>query len=515
MDFGRAIKHFANLMQTREKPAIHYGNLTLTYRELEVQSNRLAGGLQTLGIGRGARVGVLLDNGPEFVELYAALCKLGGALAPVSTRLVEAEVAEALQLINADVVVTSRRYLNRLERLRQQRADDLPVILVDEDASGSLCSYQALLRSGTEKFEPQGRAEDCCWILFTGGTTARSRASTITQQAFALNKLACALQIGWGSNDTELVAGSLAHGLPFAFGMAQLLVGGTVCILEKFDPLEALATIERHGVTWAAMVPTMFNMLLNVPGAAQFNTASIRLLLSGGSHLHQDTRRRVLEFFEYAQLYEYYGASDVGYFTLLRPGDNVRGTNCVGQAMWGTDVIVLDDNGVPLPNGQIGTVYRCGLPWNTGLFGGLAGRHDKWITAGDLGWMDEDGYVYVVDRKKDMIVSGGLNVYSWEVEEVINSHPDVMECAVIGIPHPKWDEAVHALVVLMPSVKEDSPARARIEAEIRARCAEALADYKRPKSIEFRESLPKNHAGKILKRNLRAPYWERQGLPTG
>ena len=278
------------------------------------------------------------------------------------------------------------------------------------------------------------------------------------------------------------------------------MVGGTVVMLREFDASELLRTVERERVTFIPMVPTMFEMLLEVADKESFDLGSLRRLMSAGSPLLTATKERLLEFLPGVELFELYGSTEAGFFSILKPQDQLRKTRSAGLPYFGCELRILDPSGRDVPTGEVGQIYKRGTGLGARYYKNPEATeeqfHDEWITSGDLGRFDDEGYLYVVDRAKDMIISGGLNVYPTEIEDVLLTHPDVVEVAVIGVPDAKWGEIVTAVVVLRDG--EAAP-----DTELDALCRSRLAAYKRPRRYVAVDQLPKNASGKLLKRELR------------
>ena len=332
------------------------------------------------------------------------------------------------------------------------------------------------------------------------------KACSVRTDTFTENILFCSLQFGFGRGDVTLACGSYGHMLPLYFSLMQLYCLGTVVVLGAFDAPSVLRAIETHGVTWLAAVPTIYGDLVRAQPDVDADLSSLRFYISAGSPLLTTAKQRALATLG-PNLYEYYGATETGWTTLLEPRDRQRKQRCVGQPMAGVDVEVVRPDGTRCAVDEVGLVRKRGLILMTeyvdrpDLTGEVLGA-DGWATAGDLGRFDAEGYLYLVDRAKDMIISGGVNVYPVEVEETLLTVPGTDEVAVIGVPHERWGEAVHAVATLRPGVDP-------VDWEHRARAAveTTLAAYKRPKTYAVVDALPRTHSGKILKRELRAPFW--------
>jgi acyl-CoA synthetase (AMP-forming)/AMP-acid ligase II len=361
--------------------------------------------------------------------------------------------------------------------------------------------YEELVAAGHQREGVARPGEDePVWFAVTGGTTGKPKLVRVPHRVLVQMWLVMAVELGIGRRDVMLLPGPLYHGLGFGFALQQLYVGGRVVVMDGFDPAGALRLIEAESVTVLPAVPTMLNLMLSAPELAGTDTSSLRLILSSGSALLTSTKERLLRAFPAAELYESYGATEAGFFTVLRPEDQFRKVRSCGVPFFGSEIAVLDADGQPVPAGEVGLVYKRGLIQG----GGYADDQEAteamfrgdWCTAGDLGYLDPEGYLYLVDRARDMIVTGGVNVFPAEIEEVIAAVPGVHEIAVIGVPDDTWGEIIKAFVVRQPGSAVTAD-------QIIDACAGRLASFKKPRAVEFVAELPKSAAGKVLKRELR------------
>jgi acyl-CoA synthetase (AMP-forming)/AMP-acid ligase II len=291
------------------------------------------------------------------------------------------------------------------------------------------------------------------------------------------------------------------------FTLAQLSLGGTATVLPKFDPLDAVRVMKEQKITWSFMVPFMYNAILSLPEEEKRRQdfEALRFFISAASPLPTGVKNHLLDTFPHVGLHEFYGATEAGVVTNLKPSEQRGKIRCVGKPILDMEVKVLNEMGNEVPAGEVGLLYMRGPTLFNGYYGSpdktAAAFKDSWCTLGDLARLDDDGYLYIVDRQKDVIKSGGVNIFPAEIEEVLTLHPQVFEAVVVGVPDQKWGEAVHAIVV----PKSDHKATPD---ELLAYCRENLASYKVPKSLEFRSDLPRNPGGKVLKRVLRDEFWE-------
>ncbi|HYG41434.1 MAG TPA: AMP-binding protein, partial [Bordetella sp.] len=328
----------------------------------------------------------------------------------------------------------------------------------------------------------------------------------VTQRNRALAYRYWAMEFGIGSDDIGLHCGPFHHTAPFTFTLAQLSIGGTVVVLDSFDAASAAAVIARHGVTWSFMVPFMLERVLEtkLDGAS---APSLRMLVSGASPLSTRTKTRVLERFPKVALHDFYGATEAGVITNLRPDDQLAKVRCVGRPIAGIEIQIRDESHRLIAEaGVVGDIWLRGPTLFAGYFMSPEKTAEvsdgQWCTLGDIGYLDEHGYLYLVDRRKDVIKSGGVNIYPIEIEEVILREQEVRECAVVGMPDERWGEATTAFLVL-----KESANATEIQQRVQELCNALLADYKRPKAFRILHALPRNANGKVLKRDLRDATW--------
>jgi acyl-CoA synthetase (AMP-forming)/AMP-acid ligase II len=458
---SRIIEQAGGRHHESERLALVGESTALTYRGAAARMWRLGRALRRLGVGPGDRVAFLSGNSVDYLLLFAAVSALGAALAPLSSRWAVGEAAEAVTYLSPRVLITSPGYLATASAAVVAGSPTSLAVLDGTPGGndgvagypGGVHDLSALARE--EDSDPFPVADDPdapVWLAFTGGTTGQMKACVIDAGTFSENILFCALQFGFGRGDVTLACGSYAHMLPLYFSLMQLYCVGTVVVLGEVDAPRVLRAIEQHRVSWLAAVPTIYGDLVRAQPTVRADLNSLRFVISAGSPLHTEAKRRLTETLT-PNLFEHYGATETGWTTLLEPRDQHRKHRCVGQPMLGVDVEVVRPDGRPCAVDEVGLVRKRGLvlmreyfdrPESTAEVVGKGG----WATAGDLGRLDAEGYLYLVDRQKDMIISGGVNVYPGEVEEVLLRVPGTEEVAVIGVPHERWGEAVHAVVAL-------------------------------------------------------------------
>ncbi|MSP61494.1 MAG: AMP-dependent synthetase [Myxococcales bacterium] len=510
------------------RPAVVSGEVRLTYGELDARTNRLAHGLHGLGVGPGDRVGALLRNGNEHLELTAALGHLSATAVQIGYRLKPKEVAYILENSGARALVFHSAYAPLVEEALAELKGG-PAGLRREAciaASGpppqgggplprapGFMSYEELLRGGDPDEPPQVRGNGGGLMVYTSGTTGRSKGANRDFGRSGLEPVIHFIaELPLRHDDRHLCICPLYHSAAPAFVALTLFAGGCVVIVDHFDPPSVLRTMERERITSSLMVPTMYNRLveLGLPAIRKYDLSHLRWLMSGAAPLPTELARRIEEAFG-PILYNFYGATETGLVTLAKPGEHTVRPGTIGKLIGGNQVRFLDDQGHDVPEGEVGELYVK----NAMLVGGYHGndeatraaQRDGYFSVGDLARRDSDGYYYLADRKHDMVISGGVNIYPFEIEQRLHQHPAVSEVAVAGVPDPEWGESLVAFVVL----REGATATV---AELQAFVTAELADYKRPRRVIFLDALPRTPTGKVLKRELRASLVAAPGSGT-
>jgi len=481
-----------------EKTAVISGTASFTYSQFQERCMRLVGALHTLGLQRGDRVAILAANGHAYLETYVGVPAAGMVVVPLNTRHAEPELAYALEDSGARVLITDR--------------DPGALGAVVEHVISIPDSYESALAGADPA--PLGRGvveSDLAGLFYTGGTTGLSKGVMLSHRNLIANTFHWMATVPQREDDRYLVMAPLFHAAGSNSVLGCIWSGACQVTLPAFDPELALDLIEAHGITETLGVPTMLAAMAEAQHARPRRTETLRMLAHGGSPVATEVLRRTHGAFPTAQLVEVYGATELSPLATVLVGeerllDSPRARSC-GRAIVGNELQILNVDGEPVVRGEVGEVVVRGPNVMQGYWNKPeqtdAVLKDSGYWTGDLGYMDEEGYVFLVDRSKDMIVSGGENVYCTEVEEILYQHPAVLEAAVFGVPDEKWGEAVWAAVVPRQEHGNVDPR------DIIEFCRRYVAGYKVPKGIEIRrEPLPKSGPGKILKRELRAPYWE-------
>ncbi|MBZ0254199.1 MAG: AMP-binding protein, partial [Candidatus Methylomirabilis sp.] len=505
-----------NAVNFPNKPALIFRGGRITYKQLLDRMTRLANGLRKLGVRPGDRVVGLLHNSPRCVEVLGAVQMLKAVNVPVSYRLKHEELAYILGNSAPKAVILEGGLAGEAVPAVEAAGLGGKVALVAVDApAGGLpkgwSEYEALL-AASPATDPGVRAkgEDAKIMIYTSGTTGRPKGAVRSlsrrdaQQDFFAGVMET---VPLHHDDVHLTPCPLYHSAPWAFMTIYFALGGTTLILEKFEPEEVLRQIEREGVNTCTMVPTMYHHVTALPEEVRrrYDLSSIKALMATGSLLPVHVKDKVIETFGDHCLYDFYGATELGWVTVARPEDIRAHRNCLGRRFPGTEIRLLGEDGREVPIGEVGEIYARNKFTYDGYYGNqeatAATQRAGFTSVGDMAWRDRVGYYFMADRKADMVVSGGVNIYPAEIEQVIASHPAVFEAAVIGVPDPEWGESLRAYVVPAPGAAPD-------EKTIVDHCAEHLAGYKKPKTVAFVPELPRSPQGKVLKRQLRREFLE-------
>lgn len=497
------------------KTALIYGSRRWSYEAFNGRVNRLGDSLLKTGLRKGDLAAVLLHNGPEFFEIYYASAKVGGVFVPINNLLREAELRQVLQYLEPRYLFFDSEYRETVESMRKPvKAIEFP-IEVHGASSSSFKAYEGLIEKGSPA-EPEVSItdDDLASIFLTSGTTGLPKGAMHTHRHVYINAHVGAIELNLRYDDRVLMVFPFYH-VTWEDNMRHVLMGNTIVIRKEggFDPREVLDILSGEKITVCQFVPTMLSSMLQSEDIEKVDLSHFRMLPYAASPMPVELLKKTIRRFK-CQFTQFYGQTETGpLITALRPEDHVlEGSErqlaklaSAGKPVLNYEVRIVDRDGKDVRPGEVGeiivrsesmTIGYWKLPEETAktIQGG-------WLYTGDFGRFDEDGYVYIVDRKNDMIISGGKNIYPREIEEVLYRHDAVLEAAVVGVPDDHWGESVRALVVLKPGKKAT-------EDDIIAFCKENLASYKKPRRVEFRQELPKNPTGKILKRFIREEYWK-------
>ena len=496
-----------------DKDAVVCGPVRRSWGDFVANINRVANALHARGVGPGDQVAVLMGNSVEILEVMFGVVRAGACVVPLSGLLTGEQLATLIADSDAVMLFATADFNARLGEHRAQcpqlRADGC--IAVFHDAPGWVGFDHFLAGAASTPPLANCHAALPFNIIYSSGTTGLPKGIVQSHRTRSHWAMFNAIEQGFGELSRALTTTALYSNGTWLTMLPALFVGATCVVMPAFDPREFLATVQREQITHTFMVPSQFLMVLSQPDVDQFDHSSLQTLLCAGSPLRRDTKREVIQRFG-NKLIELYGFSE-GFGAMLKPAQHAHRFDSVGRPVIGCEVCILDDAGKVLPPGEIGEIagYGAGMmaayhrrPEQTAALIWRDARGRSWIRSGDLGKLDAQGYITLVDRKKDMIISGGFNVFPTDIEAIVGGHPDVLDVTVIGIPHDKWGETALALVI-------PKPGRAPDAAALMAWANERLARHQRLGAVAFRDDFPRNALGKVLKRLLREPYWAAAG----
>ena len=492
-----------------EKLAVIDGNRRLTFRELDARIDRLANALLSMGISKGDRVGALLKNCAEYFEIIGAGARTGIVVVPINFRLARKELSFLLNDAQCSALILHAEYR---ELIRELITDGVCVgeYVVIGDLVEGMHSYEYLLKGETTQAlrEPL-QEDDLAVILYTSGTTGFPKGAMATQRIMADRCIISAVEMSIRPDDRIINVLPMFH-VSVVVGLAFLHMGATNVILREWDPKAFCETVEREKVTAMSVAPTIVHFVVNYPEVHRYDLSSFRIIQYGGSPMAEATLRAGMALFQ-CDFLQALGSTENYTSILLKPEDHVlqgperamRRLMAAGREAVMVDARVVNEKTEDISPGEVGEVITRGAANLTGYWNNPEATRkvlrDGWYHTGDLATVDDEGYIFLLERRDDLIISGGENIYPKEVENILYSHPAIAEAAVIGVPDDNWGESVKALVILHKGQR-------LTEDEVIRYCRDNLASYKKPKSVEFVDDLPRNASGKVLKKKLREKY---------
>jgi len=478
-----------------------------TWPQVYERASRLAGAYRAEGLGAGDRIAILAHNCGRYLEAIFSVSLLGGVLVPLNTRLSQGELAHCAGHAAVGALLVDAEHLDRGRQLCREVGGAVRLIVIGSRPAAAELSFEDLAQAPALPETQAERSDDLAGIFYTGGTTGTPKGAMLTHGNLVANALNLQPHFRFSPETRCLHAAAMFHIAESLSIFGVTMAGGQHLFIPKFDPLGFMEAVEQRQATFSGLVPTMLKRIVDHERFGEHDLSSLQALFYGGSPILESDMRRAAAALPHVALHQGYGLTETSpTITILGPEHHPRGDTgggkaaSAGQQVFGVDVSIRDDDGGELAAGRDGEIWVRGSTVSSGYWRDPAATgaafRDGWFRTGDVGHFDEDGFLYVVDRVKDMIISGGENVYSIEVENVIAAHPDVLECAVIGVPDPDWGERVHAVIRLR---------RGADVAGLREHCRGRLAPYKCPKTMDFVvDPLPLSAVGKISKQELKA-----------
>ncbi|MEQ8248207.1 MAG: AMP-binding protein [Alphaproteobacteria bacterium] len=492
------------------KTALVFHDDALSWGEFDRRQNRVAQALAARGIGRGDKVGILADNSTDAVCAYFGTLKAGAAVASLPTIVTADSLATMIADCAAKALIVSEGYLDRIDGIRTELDVDPAAFIAIGAARAGWRSFDEWLAEASDSAPAiRNEPDDDACLIYSSGTTGVPKGIVLTHHCRLNHAYLMSAEQHFNTDSVFIVTTALHSNTAWTLLLCAFLFGATAVIMPKFEAEEWCRLVERWRGSATVMVPAQYQAILDSPSSQSRDLSSLKTLATVGSHMREGIKRRMLETFP-CGYYEVYGLTE-GFATIVRPEDLPAKIVSVGRAMLGNDIRIIDDSGAELPQGEAGEI----VGYSPILMKGYHNSPDQteaaiwrepvsgrtFLRSGDVGRLDEEGFLYLLDRKKDMIVSGGYNVFPADIERILGAHPNVYDLCVIGIPHERWGETPLALIVPTPGVTPDLVA-------MRAWANERLGKHQRIAAIEVRDELPRNPAGKVMKAELRKPYWQ-------
>lgn len=503
-----------NAVRYSKKEAVSYKGKRFTYEAFNHRINQLAHALQEKGIKKGDKVSFMLFNCNEVYEIMFACSKIGAVYVPINSRFVGQEIKHIVDNSESVILIYDAQFGEEIRKIYRDVDSVQYFISVHAKDEIAPIVYEDWIAdfpvTEPEPDEPILETDTVCFV-YTGGTTGLPKGTVRSHRSMYMVLLLFSIEFAIGRNGKGLVVGPLYGAAAMSISLPNFYVGNPVHILESFHPVDVLEAIAEEKPTSTFLAPPMFDAIFSLTQDVRdsYDVSSMKTLISVGAPLLTRTKENVLSYFKEADLNEFYGASEHGGSTNLFPEYQKEKERSVGLPMLGMEVKIMNEDGEEAEPGEAGEVFVKGLTLCDEYYKNPEATQEafkgEWLGLGDVGKQDEEGFFYLVDRKQDMILSGAINVYPAEIEEVLYKHPKVDEVAVIGIPHQKWGEAPIAIIVLKAG-------ESITEEEIKEFCTGRMAKYKIPKAIDFVEALPRSLQGKVLKYQLRDNYLKQNQL---
>ena len=482
------------------------GEITRLWRDLKQNINKVANFFKKMGINKGDNVAILVGNRPEILELIFGIVKMGACVVPLSGLLTKEQITVLVNNSDAKLFIVDNEFINLVEEeLSQFKTIDKEKLLY---LGGELDCWEKISSEKKDYgFEYNCRPEDNFNIIYSSGTTGVPKGIVQTHRARSHWATSNAIEMSFNSECKSLTTTALYSNGTWLMMLPTLFVGGTLHVMNGFDPKAFVNLVQKERITHTFLVPPQFSAILSLENIQKDSFSSLKTILSAGSPLRLDIKENILRRIS-ENLFELYGFSE-GFATMLKPYDQKKKFGSVGTPVLGFEIKIIDEEGKECSSNIAGEIAGYGAGMMKEYYGEVEltkdliwkdNRGRSFIKSGDIGSLDEDGFLTILDRKKDMIISGGLNVFPVDIEEIVGKHPDVIDVTVIGVPHEKWGETCLALIIPKDGVEIDCN-------EIKNWSNENLAKHQRLDKVEIRDEFPRNALGKVLKRVLREPYW--------
>ncbi len=473
-----------------------------TYAQWEANANKRAQAFARRGIKKGDHVATIFLNGNEVLETYLALMKLGAVIVPLNVRLAPGELQYIIEHSGSSSIILSDEFESPIREIKDGLQNVKQYFMSGGDVQEDMIPLEEIYHNEPDRDPSEALDEkDTACILYTAGTTGRPKGVLLSHRNCVWGAVNIAFNVNLEPEYRVLLVFPLYHAAAFIILIGNLFLGCTNVILKTFDPRRVMELIGEEKINRMTFPPTVWNFILQLPDLGKYDTLSVRAISSGAESMPLETKKKLLDLFPNGALGETYGMTESSAtITTLDPKDVMRKMASVGKPFVNVEIRLVDEVGNAVPVGEVGEILARGPNIMEGYYkepeATARTLKDGWLYTGDLGKLDAEGFLYIVDRKKDMIITGGENIFPREIEEVLYAHPKILEAAVIGLPDPDWGEKVHAVIAL----KEGENLTGQ---EVIDYCKSRIAGFKKPKSVEFVEKLPRSAAGKVLKRILR------------
>lgn len=488
---------------TPNQIAFVYENERITYQQLERRTLQIAAWLQEKGIEIGDKVGIISKNCLAFVEVIFAVAQSGGVSVPINFRLAPEEFAYIINNSDTKILFIEDEFQDIIQSIKHKLSNVEQIVVIGKECETIMIPYETIFQRNINyrTIDNLVNDDDDCMICYTSGTTGHPKGAVLSHKNLLMSALNSVVGSNIKSGTKQLSVTPLFHIAGIGYFLISCTVNGTCVIHRDYNPVKVLETIQNEKINGLLLVPAMWNLLFQVRNIDDYDLTSMHRCSTGAAVCPVEIKERIMRYFPNAGLFDSFGQTEMSpTTTVLLPEDSLRKTNSVGKPVLNVEIRVVDENMNDVSIGEIGEIVYRGPTAMKGYYKNPEATEEAfqggWFHSGDLVRMDDEGFIYVMDRKKDMIISGGENIYPAEVEEALYKHEAIFEAAVIGVPDELWGESVKAYVVLKPG-------KILTEEEVILHCQKYVASYKKPKYIEFLDELPRNPSGKILKRVLR------------